>query len=87
MDAKSITVVLRADVPGDPQESETYTAHEGYTLRALIGKHIDLRILEVKILDDVNIETGKIIEEIEYIEIHAPDTWTSYRNNKWEATE
>lgn len=74
MEARHIKVHL---VKGGPVE---YQAAADRILRAILGKWGELRIFQVEILEDVNIETKKQLERVVTVDTHATGVWRRYTN-------
>ena len=58
-----------------------FTAITDRTLRAIVGKHGELRILQIQTLEDLNIETGKQKELHKTLSVFNHDYWNLYENN------
>lgn len=55
-----------------------YEAPEGRSLRALIDKHGNLRIIQVQTHQDVDIETKQQLETIHTVEVWNHNDWRRY---------
>jgi len=75
MNALKITVFLTTHDP------ITFDAKPDRSLRALIGKHGELRILQIHTYEDVDIETKQQKETFKYIAVYNTSVWTSYEND------
>ncbi len=74
MESRHIKVHL---LKGGPVE---YQAAEDRILRAILGKWGELRIFQVQILEDADIETKKQLEKAVMLDSHNKDRWLRYTN-------
>ena len=58
----------------------TFVASEGKFLRVYIGKQGEMRILQVEVHEDVDIETKKQLETISTIRVWNRTQWEDYEN-------
>lgn len=61
-------------------ESIEYQAAEDRILRAILGKWGELRIFQVQILEDADIESKKQLEKAVQLDSHNAASWRRYTN-------
>ena len=76
MNALKITVHLK-----DGVEVIKFKAIADRTLRAIVGKHGELRIIQIHTLEDLNIETGRQKEIYKILSVFNHDYWGKYEDN------
>ena len=59
---------------------DTFTADANKSMRVIIGKHGELRIMEVEILEDVDIEKKQQLEHITTLCVIHSSQWLRYEN-------
>ena len=79
MEARNIKVHL---VKGS---AVSYTAAENRILRAILGKWGELRIFQVEILEDVDIEKKKQLERAVMLDSFNATLWLRYTNTNMDA--
>ena len=75
MNALKIKVYNHTGAPTD-----VFTAEPGNHMRAIIGKHGELRIAEITTHQDVDIETKKQIETQQIVVVIHSTQWSRYEN-------
>ena len=73
MNTKNVRVQARAG-----NDWVSYKAPDERFLRAILGKHGELRILEVETLLDADIERKEQLENIHTVDVWANGTWRRY---------
>lgn len=63
-----------------------YNAPDGHSLRALIDKHGNLRIVQVLTHQDVDIETKTQLETVHTVEVWNHDEWRRYSDGNTNTT-
>ncbi len=58
----------------------TFVAAEGKFLRVYIGKQGEMRLLQVEVHEDVDIETKKQLETISTVRVWNRTQWEDYEN-------
>jgi hypothetical protein len=58
----------------------TFEAIPERTLRAMIGKHGELRIMQIQTHEDVDIETKQQMETVKYLRTFNRLYWADYEN-------
>ncbi len=60
--------------------TKTFVAQQGRFLKALVGRQGELRILQIEVHEDVDIETKKQLETVVVIRVFNRTQWEDYEN-------